>query len=228
MSDNLSPYSAVKYADGMRKTMPFHETFYSETVSLIKYLKPGVNVWLDTGCGTGSLISRAYPMFKSTVFLLADPSSKMLDQARESLKDIPESQLEIIGSIGTESLPEQGLKKPQVITAILAHHYFNREERNIATRKCYEILEVDGVYLTFENIYPLTEEGKEIGLGRWKAYQQSQGKTAEEAANHISRYNRSFFPISIAEHIAILKKTGFRVAELFWFSNMQAGLYAIK
>lgn len=228
MSDNLSPYSSGKYEEGMLKTMPFYEAIYSETTSLIGYLKPHVESWLDTGCGTGSLIARAYPLFRDTNFLLADPSEEMLNKAQQTLSVIPASQLEIIGSIGTESLPELSSNNPQVITAILAHHYFNKEERKTATDRCFELLETQGVYITFENIYPSTEEGKEIGLGRWKEFQKSQGKTENEANNHIGRYNKSFFPVTIEEHLQILKEAGFRVVELFWFSNMQAGFYAIK
>ncbi len=94
MSDNLSPYSADNYAEGIRKTIPFYETFYSETISLVNYLNPSVKVWLDTGCGTGSLISRAYPIFSNTKFLLSYPSTEMLRKAKDCLKEIPENQLE--------------------------------------------------------------------------------------------------------------------------------------
>jgi tRNA (cmo5U34)-methyltransferase len=228
MSDNLSAYSATQYEEGIRKTMPFYEAFYSETIDLVRCLKSDVKVWLDTGCGTGSLITRAYPVFPDAMFLLSDPSSEMLGKAKEALKHIPASHLEIVGNIGTEKLPAFSPNKPQVITAILAHHYFDKEERRIATKKCHELLEDGGLYVTFENIYPFTEEGKRIGLERWKAFQLAQGKTEEEANNHISRYGKSFFPITIEEHLNLLKESNFSAAELLWFSNMQAGFYAIK
>jgi len=228
MSDNLSPYNAAQYEEGIRKTVPFYDDIYSETISLIRYLKPGTKVWLDTGCGTGSLIIRAYPVFPNTTFLLSDPSSGMLEKARDALKNIPENNIEIVGNVGTEKLPVITRNRPQVITAILAHHYLSKEKRYIATKKCYETLEGGGLYVTFENIYPLTEEGKDIALGRWKVFQKLQGKTEEEARKHISRYGKAFFPVSVEEHLYTLNTAGFRMAELFWFSNMQAGFYAIK
>ncbi len=228
MSDNLSPYSSSQYEEGMLKTMPYYESIYFETISLIRYLRPNVYKWLDTGCGTGSLISRAYPVFEGTKYFLADPSEEMLNKAQQALSKIPTSQLEILGSIGTENLPDHCANSPQVITAILAHHYFARKEREIATKRCFHLLEKDGLYITFENIYPSSEEAKEIGLGRWKQFQMSKGKSEEEANRHISRYNKSFFPVTVDEHLKILKDAGFRIAELFWYSNMQAGFYAIK
>ena len=228
MRDNPSPFNAGKYEEGILKTLPFYEMFYTETISLVKYLMPDVHVWLDTGCGTGSLVYRAYPAFSDTTFLLSDPSSEMLDRAMENLKDIPENQLKIVGNVGTGELTSLSPYKPQVITAILAHHYLDKKGRMAATKKCCDLLEDGGVYVTFENIYPLTEEGRDIGLGRWKAFQLSQGKTEEEADNHIKRYNKSYFPITIEEHLNLLRDSGFRTAELFWFSHMQAGFYAIK
>ena len=228
MKDNLSPYNADSYEDGLDKTMPFYKQFYSETIEIITFLKPEANVRLGTGCGRGSMLHATIPSFKKKTFLIADTSSKILNQAHLKLSHIPENKLEIIGNTGTEKLPDIKPHAPQVITAILAHHYFNKEQRNIATRRCYELLENDGVYVTFENIYPQTECGMKTGLGRWKAFQQSQGKTEEEASDHINRYNKSFFPISVDEHLSVLKKAGFKVAELFWYSNMQAGIYAIK
>ncbi len=228
MSDNLSPYSAEQYEEGIRKTLPFYEAFYSETIDLVKCLKPDVQVWLDTGCGTGALIARAYPVFPDSLFLLADPSSEMLGKAKEALKHLPKSRLNIVGNVGTEQLSSDLPNMPQVITAILAHHYLDKEERRIATNKCHELLEDGGLYVTFENIYPLSEAGRRIGLERWKAFQISQGKTEEDAGNHISRYGKSFFPVTVEEHLNLLKEAGFCVAELFWYSNMQAGFFAIK
>lgn len=226
--DNLTPYDSTSYETGVRKTMPFYDTFFSETLSLISYLKPDVNVWLDTGCGTGEMVHRAHAKFPSTKFLLADPSSGMLDVAIARLKSLSTDRLEIYANVGSEALPIINTSKPQVITAIMAHHYLDYDTRCTATEQCYRLLDEDGVYVTFENISPFTDAGRTIGLGRWQVFQQSQGKTEEEAAQHIGRYGTAYFPIKIEAHLNILKQVGFKVVELFWFSNMQAGFYAIK
>jgi tRNA (cmo5U34)-methyltransferase len=39
---------------------------------------------------------------------------------------------------------------------------------------------------------------------------------------------KEFVPITAEEHFDAFAQTGFRVVELFWFSQMQAGFYAIK
>ncbi len=54
------------------------------------------------------------------------------------------------------------------------------------------------------------------------------GRTEQEADQHIARYGKEFLPITAEAHLGALGQSGFRVVELFWFSQMQAGFYAIK
>ena len=48
------------------------------------------------------------------------------------------------------------------------------------------------------------------------------------AEEHAKRFNNEYFPISVEEHLNLLKETGFKNVNLFWLSHMQAGFYAIK
>ena len=43
-------------------------------------------LWLDTGCGTGSLVEQAFDIFKETTFILADPSPEMINEAKNKLQ----------------------------------------------------------------------------------------------------------------------------------------------
>ena len=228
MSDNLSPYSAQEYDEGLRKTVPYYQNIYSETIDLVKHVQPGVRNWLDTGCGTGNLVKLAFQANRSVRFMIADPSQQMIMQSRLNLGGIPQNQLLVVGALGTGELDLTGFPCPQVITATLSHHYYNKEQRIQATQNCYDMLDADGVYITFENILPRTGQGTEIGLQRWVSYQKAQGKSEEEAKEHIQRYGSAFFPITVDEHLEILKNAGFRAVELFWLSHLQAGFYAIK
>ncbi len=55
-----------------------------------------------------------------------------------------------------------------------------------------------------------------------------QGKSLEETEKHISRYGKDYFPITIEEHLHLLRESVFRVVEMLWFSNTQAGFWAMK
>lgn len=93
-----------------------------------------------------------------------------------------------------------------MITAIQVNHYLNKDDRIIVTQKCYNALKSNGIYITFENFAPLSIVGKEIGLDRWKLFQMNKGKSQEYARKHINRYGIDYFPITLLEHLNILKK----------------------
>jgi tRNA (cmo5U34)-methyltransferase len=90
------------------------------------------------------------------------------------------------------------------------------------------MLKPGGLFVTFENIRPLTEHGTKIGLERWGGFQVAGGKTREEAGEHLGRFDREYFPITILEHLQLLKAAGFTSVEILWVSFMQAGFHATK
>lgn len=225
-SDNKTSQPAKKYDCNIEKTIPRYRLFQEEIFSLVSIVNKAPRKWLDTGCGTGILVSRARPLFSETDFVLADPSKAMLDVAREKFSGEPCS---ISGFIeaGTEDVkfPAESF---DIITAILAHHYLGEAARARVTANCFNMLKKGGLYITFETTRPDTEKGTAIGLERWRMAQISNGKSAEAAAKHISRFGTELSPITVAAQLALLRYTGFFAAELFWKSGMQAGFYAIK
>ena len=227
-NDNVTPYTADEYNRNIVKTIPGYREFHQETIDLVKTVALEAAVWLDTGCGTGNLVDLAFPHFPRTVFLLADPSEKMLTQAKKRLRRIPAVRIRFLDPVGTEQIVNPLPQAPVVISAILCHHYFRPEQRRKAVQHCFNLLAQGGIYITFENIRPVSERGIAIGMERWKRFQLSQGRSMEVVEEHLKRFDQDYFPITIQEHLALLRETGFSVVELLRHSYMQAGFYAIK
>ena len=101
-SDNTTPYKACEYDKNVRQTMPFYELFHTETIDLVRSLKPQAKVWLDTGCGTGYLVENAFGHFPQTFFVLADPADGMLIEAKKRLQKIPPERIRFIDSAASE------------------------------------------------------------------------------------------------------------------------------
>lgn len=227
-SDNTTPHKAEDYDVGIRKTIPHYETIHREAIDLIRTVKPDTKVWLDTGCGTGFTVENAYPHFPDTQFIICDPAPKMLEEARKRLKNIPGDRLTILEPMGTQELENKIKTKVDVITAIQSHLYLQRDEKRKATENCFKLLNKSGLYVTTENIHPLSARGVEIGLTRWANFQIQSGRSKAEVAEHSQRFNTKFFPITIEDHLKLLRDTGFAIVEVFWCTQMQAGFYAIK
>jgi tRNA (cmo5U34)-methyltransferase len=225
---NYTPHSPEDYDANISTILPYYSFFHQEIIYFVKSLPSSPKLWMDTGCGTGSLVSKAINEFPNTKFLLVDPTEGMLDQARKKLSSYPPERLEFLRASATQELSQELKEKPDVITAIQCHHYLSREGRKDTTRVCYDLLKEGGIYITFENTRPLTEEGISIGKRYWGDFQLNRGRTEEEIKKHLERFDSEYFPITIEEHLRLLRETGFRTVELFWYSYMQAGFYCIK
>ena len=228
MNDNVTPHKAAEYDQEVLKTVPFYRLFHSETIDLVRGYLPQATVWLDTGCGTGYLVEQAIPFFPETHFLLADPAPAMLDLARSRLARFTSPCIQYLEAVHSEELVGAVPETPQVITAIQSHHYGRVEARRQATEACFEALERGGIYVTFENFRPATSQGEKIALERWLGFQRGAGRSPEAVEEHRQRFDKDYFPITVAEQIELLRTAGFSVVEVFWLSRMQAGFYAIK
>ena len=90
------------------------------------------------------------------------------------------------------------------------------------------LLKKGGLYITFENTRPSSEAGTAIVKEYWRRFQVERGKTAEQAADHLARFDTKFFPITVDEHLALYRDTGFAVADCFWRSYILAGFYCVR
>jgi tRNA (cmo5U34)-methyltransferase len=226
--DNATAHISAEYDEKVRTTIPYYDCFHLETINIVKAAGIVPKTWLDTGCGTGTLAVKALKAFPETRFILADPSPAMLEQAKKKLAGYGPERVCFLKASKTQDISLEDITKCNVITAIQSHHYSGKEERAKATRVCYDLLRPGGIYITFENIKPATTKGKEIGKLYWKNFQVSSGKDPLEAERHIERFGVEYFPITVDEHLSLLRKTDFSIVEILWYSYMQAGFYCIK
>ncbi|MGN0491206.1 class I SAM-dependent methyltransferase [Ruminococcus sp.] len=223
MKDNLSSYTSNDYDSRINSVLPYYAEFHNQILDLAECLGLSRINWLDTGCGTGNLAQKVLKKFDTVDLTLCDPSEAMLEKSKDKLKEYK--------NVKYVNLASQQLgfdNEFDIVTAVQAHHYLDRNQRANATKKCFDALKDGGVYITFENISLSCNECDELGMRRWKKYLLEHGKSEEEAESHIKRRGTEVFPVTIEEHISLLKKTGFKAVEILWMSYMQAGFWAIK
>lgn len=225
-NDNSTPMAAKNYDEGILKTLPFYDAFNKQIIEIIGCIneeKQATTIyWLDTGCGTGTLANMASKHFQDILFTLMDPSEKMLNACKQKTSHIKAEYM----AKPSQEIDEQ--EKYDVVTAVQAHHYLRIEERKKATKRIFDALKQGGIYIAFENYAPQDDTLVQLELKRWGYYQRGKGKSEEEVAAHLARYNKQYFPITASSHIALLKEAGFTKIHIFWKSYMQLGIYAIK
>ena len=221
--DNQSAFNACQYDKNIRKVIPFYDEIHQQILGIIQVhcQNRPISV-LDTGCGTGTSGLKACQTLRLSELVLCDPSEKMIADTKKKLGDYS---CEVICT-GSENL--SFANRFDVVTAIQSHHYFDKATREKAVINCFNALKPEGIFIYFENTAPFSERGKNILFSHWKNFQIQMGRTSEEVKSHLARYNNEFFPITVQEHLEMLHRTGFQVAELFWHSYMQSGFYAVK
>lgn len=220
--DNTTPITAKRYDEKINDTLPYYQEFYNQTLDVVEQCGFGKIDWLDLGGGTGSLEEQAFQKFSDIHFVFADPSEKMIEQAREKLQDAS------VQYICAGSTSVHFTEQFDVVTAIQSHYYMQEEEHKEATECVYHALKMDGIYINFENVIPEDGEIKKFELLRWGKYQQRHGKTEEEAKAHNARCGVNYFPLTVNQHIQLLKDVGFQKVHVFWYSYMQMGIYGVK
>ncbi len=226
--DNTTPHLSAVYDAQILNTIPYYDNFHQEIVHTIQTVNKAPTIWLDTGAGTGTMVRNCIDLFPNTLFLLADPSEEMLSEAHLKLSQYGSERIQFLTPVTTQYIVLDSSLRPDIITAVQSHHYLTKEERMAATKVCYKLLSKGGVYITFENIRPFTEQGIAYDKQKWADFQKSKGKSEEQARNHIDRFDKEYFPITVEEHLQLYRECGFQVVELLWFSYMQAGFYCIK
>ena len=222
MKDNKSAYNSSVYDENIVSTLPYYREYHNQIIDLVKAAGMQNIDWLDTGCGTGTLASRVFDCRDDVRFTLCDPSEQMLDIAKNKLqgRDIR------VFNIASQNMTFDS--EFDVVTAVQSHHYLKPDARKTAVDNCFRALKSTGVFVTYENIRMTTEASDKIALKRWENFLSDHLKYPEVVKMHIDRRGVEVFPITIEEHIELLREAGFKSVDVLWTSYLQAGFWAMK
>lgn len=225
MKDNKSAYNANIYDENIVNTLPYYKEYSAQIIDLVNATGKKDITWLDTGCGTGTLAVRVLGERDDVSFTLCDPSEQMLEIAKNKLSGLEARNIRFFNvSSGEISFSEEF----DVVTAVQSHHYLQMDERKKAVKNCYNALKEGGIFVAFENIKMSTDESDELTLKRWVHFLEEHGNSPEKVEMQLTRRGTEVLPITIEQHIEILRECGFRSVNVLWASYLQAGVWGIK
>lgn len=85
MNDNKSAYNSSIYDEHITNVLPYYREYHNQALDVVRAMGIELSVWLDTGCGTGTLAMRILETFPEAKLTLCDPSEKMLNIAKSKL-----------------------------------------------------------------------------------------------------------------------------------------------
>ncbi|MCR5803306.1 MAG: class I SAM-dependent methyltransferase [Clostridia bacterium] len=222
MKDNKSAYNSGVYDKNIVSTLPYYREYHNQIIDLMRALNKTDIDWLDTGCGTGTLAACVFEERDDVRFTLCDPSEQMLGVAKDKLQG---------RDIRFMNMPSQELtfdSEFDIVTAVQSHHYLMPDERRKALGNCFNALRSGGILVVFENIKMTTDDSDKITLKRWENFLSDHLGDPEVVKMHIDRRGVEVHPITIEEHVKLLREVGFRSADILWTSYLQAGFWAVK
>jgi len=226
MKDNLSNFHSDQYDNGVRQVIPYYPLVHQEAVAIVRAGEKVPETWIDTGCGTGHLVSEALLHFSTCRYLITDPSEGMLEIAAERFSGEP--LVRILEPLASEMLPQELSGQADVVSAMFCHHYQRPEARQASVKACFRCLKEGGVYITAGHCLSDSDEGRAMIRREWRRFQEERGRTEEEIDSHFARFGEQLFPLTLEEHTTLLKGCGFRIVELFWRAGMQCAFFAIR
>ena len=187
MKEKSTPFDVAEYDRQIKRTLPFYEEMFQQVVDIVRILNLQSIRWLDVGCGTGKMARTVLDNFNIQKMVCIDVENEMLERAESFCNN---EKVEFL-QYDVRELPYQEIF--DIVTAVQVNHYFKKDERMAAIKKCYDSLEENGIYISFENFAPDSEEGARLYLERWRQFQIVNGKSKVEADLHIERYGRDYF-----------------------------------
>lgn len=224
-NNNLTAFDAAEYDEKIKKTLPYYDEFFAQIISVVKTFSDTPADWLDVGCGTGKMYAKAVGNIPINRFVFCDCSAEMLKIAESRFCGSFGSGREFLLKDMREITFEDEF---DIVTSVQAMHYLKLEQRYGAVKKCFNALKPNGIFINFENFSPDSKAGEKLALERWREYQLANGRSSADVDEHLCRYKREYFPITVREQLEIMKNAGFSAAEVLWLSYMQAGFIGVK
>lgn len=222
MTDNPRTPTPEEYDTNIRRSVPRYDAMLGDVVDVVAHSGVKVERWVDVGSGTGNLVLLAMRKFPSSRFTLLDISSEMLAVAG---RKVGSDRGYVCGSSDRMDLPDS---IADVVSCVQSNHYYDAEGRERALSECHRILRPGGMVIVTEHVAPLSGKGYEITRARQKDFLLDNCRSDSEAEVYLDRYGTEYFPLTVTQHIEVMKKAGFTDVEVFYYSYGQVGLFGFR
>ena len=166
---------SVKYYDDWVKiAIPCYDKIFSIAKELIPFATHDRIEVLDLGAGTGLFSMHVLEKYPNASFVLYDVASKMLEKAKERLRELPNHFQFVVDDY-------KNLKSSQrfdLVVSSLSIHHLTDSEKKALFRRIYAGLRHKGLFINVDQIKGPTPFLQELYWTRW--LKEVREKDAEE------------------------------------------------
>ncbi|MBU1912061.1 MAG: carboxy-S-adenosyl-L-methionine synthase CmoA [Candidatus Omnitrophica bacterium] len=225
---NFDEDTARVFNDMLRRSVPHYHEIQAMICSIAKkFARRNSNIY-DLGCSTGTTllkISTALSRFP-VIIIGIDNSEAMLKKAN--------TRLQSSGSAAPCTLIKKdlnyasGFKNASVIISNLTLQFIRPINRERLLSEIYTGLNTNGAFILVEKITSKNQKIKRTFDGLYHDFKLKNGYSKSEISRKREALKNVLIPYAAEENVRLLKKSGFRLIDVFFRWYNFCGILAIK
>lgn len=203
---------AEQYDGIIKKLIPYYHQMVDAIVNTIPFEHTSEIEVLDLGCGTGTVAKTVKDTFTKAKMTCMDISANMLQIAGGKLSDA--SDTTYINSNFYEFNFEK--KYDSIVSSLALHHLVTKEDKLDFYSKIYSGLKAGGIFINADVVLASTDFLQKRYMEQWKSFMCRNVMKDEVENKWIPTYYEEDRPVSMMEHIEMLKEAGFADIDIVW------------
>lgn len=206
---------AAVYGSQIQKYFPDYNYVHDLILEVVRPYIISETLILDLGGGTGRVAKLLLDAYPDCHIVIQDISANMLSEVPNKLKDHTGRFECVEGDFFAESF-DLGHKKFDCVVSIHAiHHGRNSDDYRNLYQKIFTWLKPGGCFACLDNVAGDTLELATLNYTNWAETLKSAFDT-ENIRRIVETTIREDSPISLREHMEILKDCGFNQTDVVW------------
>ena len=212
---------AEVFDDMVTRSVPFYAEQQHMVVELVRrHWQPGTVV-VDLGCSTGTTLVNVCGEIDSVSGVGVDNSAPMLERAavRIEANDLDDRIRLVVADLGDDpaQLPLDGAS---VVIMLWTLQFVDPVQRERLLRRVHDRLTPGGALILAEKILPRDRRADELFSELYQELKRRNRYSDTEIMRKRDALEKVLVPLRIDENIALLRRSGFAVAEPFfqWYS----------
>ncbi len=199
--------------DGIIKNLiPYYHLMVEALVNALPFDSSEKIEVIDLGCGTGTISRAVKDTYPEAEITCVDISQNMLQIAAERLRDTKNASF-INSSFYDFSFDK---KYDAVVSSLALHHLVTKEDKYDFYKKIYSSINSGGIFINADVVLASTDVLQKRYMEQWKSFMLQNVQRDEAENKWIPKYYEEDRPISMIEHIDMLRDAGFKIVDVVW------------
>lgn len=213
--DNMAPVKqhfndeAEAFDTVIKNLIPYYEQMVLAVINSIPFNSQERISVLDLGCGTGTIANAVKIAYPDSIITCVDISDKMLNVASGKIPDAIFIESDFYNFV----FPQ---KYNVIVSSLALHHLVTKTDKLDFYHKIYDGLNASGVFINADVVLASTDSLQDVYMTQWKNFMLRNVTSFEVENKWIPSYHTEDRPISMLEHLCMLKETGFDNMDIVW------------